>query len=50
MSPKTPSPMIATLLILGGIVFGVLARVYQPDMQKLLPSRCWSGDERLQDV
>jgi len=27
-----------------------LARVYQPDMQKLLPSRCWSGDERLQDV
>jgi hypothetical protein len=28
----------------------ILARVYQPDMQKLLPSRCWSGDERLQDV
>jgi len=27
-----------------------LGRVYQPDMQKLLPSRCWSGDERLQDV
>jgi hypothetical protein len=24
MSPKTPSPMIATLLILGGAVFGVL--------------------------
>jgi hypothetical protein len=30
--------------------FVKLARVYQPDMQKLLPSRCWSGDERLQNV
>ena len=27
MSPKTPSPMIATLLILGGAVFGVLGFV-----------------------
>jgi hypothetical protein len=28
MSPKTPSPMIATLLILGGIVFGVLGGLH----------------------
>jgi hypothetical protein len=28
MSPKTPSPMIATLLILGGTVFGVLGALH----------------------
>ncbi len=28
MSPKTPSPMIATLLILGGTVFGVLGTLH----------------------
>ncbi|MGA2647724.1 MAG: hypothetical protein ABSF15_23735 [Candidatus Sulfotelmatobacter sp.] len=28
MSPKTPSPMIAALLILGGTVFGVLATLH----------------------
>jgi hypothetical protein len=28
MSPKTPSPMIATLLILGGAVFGVLGTLH----------------------
>jgi hypothetical protein len=28
MSPKTPSPMIATLLILGGTVFGALGALH----------------------
>lgn len=28
MSPETPSPMIATLLILGGTVFGVLGTLH----------------------
>ena len=28
MSAKTPSPMIATLLILGGTVFGVLGALH----------------------
>ena len=28
MSPKTPLPMIATLLILGGTVFGVLGALH----------------------
>ncbi len=28
MSPKTPSPMIAMLLILGGSVFGVLGGLH----------------------
>ncbi len=28
MSPKTPSPMIAILLILGGTVFGVLGGLH----------------------
>jgi hypothetical protein len=28
MSPKTPSPMIATLFILGGTVFGVLGALH----------------------
>ncbi len=28
MSPKTPSPMIAILLILGGVVFGVLGGLH----------------------
>ena len=28
MSPQTPSPMIATLLILGGTVFGVLGALH----------------------
>ena len=28
MSPKTPSPMVATLLILGGTVFGVLGALH----------------------
>jgi hypothetical protein len=28
MSPKTPSPMIATLLMLGGTVFGVLGALH----------------------
>jgi hypothetical protein len=27
-----------------------LARVYQPEMQKLPRGRSWSGNERLQDV
>jgi hypothetical protein len=28
MSPKTPSPMIASLLILGGTVFGALSALH----------------------
>jgi len=28
MSPKTPSPMIASLLILGGTVFGALGALH----------------------
>ena len=28
----------------------ILARVYQPEMQKLHRGRSWSGNERLQDV
>lgn len=32
------------------LVFDYLARVYQPEMEKLPRGRSWSGNERLQDV
>jgi len=32
------------------LIVVVLARVYQPEMQKLPRGRSWSGNERLQDV